>query len=165
MDYEKKPTEFQIGDWVIPYIFDTALKPSKIVGISYNSYRGEDYVDWVDCEVWDELSLNDIKPIPLTEKILERNGFKKYEGDYHNEYVCEKWDETSYYEIVICWKDSYDNGALDAFNHVQWDEGWKLDIIGEGSYNKGWCKTIYLHELQHALRLCGLNELADNFKL
>ena len=23
----------------------------------------------------------------------------------------------------------------------------------------------YVHELQHALRLCGLNELADNFKL
>ena len=90
---------------------------------------------------------------------------KKYEEDYHNEYVCEKCDETSYYEVVICWKDSYDNGALDAFNHVQWDEGWKLDIISEGNYNKGWCKTIYLHELQHALRLCGLNDLADNFKL
>lgn len=23
----------------------------------------------------------------------------------------------------------------------------------------------YVHELQHALRLCGLNELADNFKI
>lgn len=23
----------------------------------------------------------------------------------------------------------------------------------------------YVHELQHALRLCGLNELADNFKV
>ena len=23
----------------------------------------------------------------------------------------------------------------------------------------------YIHELQHALRLCGLNELADNFKI
>ena len=23
----------------------------------------------------------------------------------------------------------------------------------------------YFHELQHALRLCGLNELADNFKI
>lgn len=23
----------------------------------------------------------------------------------------------------------------------------------------------YIHELQHALRLCGLNDLADNFKI
>ncbi|MBQ0088527.1 MAG: hypothetical protein KBT27_04250 [Prevotellaceae bacterium] len=23
----------------------------------------------------------------------------------------------------------------------------------------------YVHELQHALRLCGLNDLADNFKI
>lgn len=111
------------------------------------------------------IDIADVKPIPLTAEILEKNGFKKYEEDYHNEYVCEKCDETSYYEVVICWKDSYDNGALDAFNHVQWDEGWKLDIVSEGSYNKGWCKTIYLHELQHALRLCGLSDLADNLKL
>ena len=25
--------------------------------------------------------------------------------------------------------------------------------------------VFYVHELQHALRLCGLNELADNFKI
>lgn len=24
---------------------------------------------------------------------------------------------------------------------------------------------VYVHELQHALRLCGLNEIADNFKI
>lgn len=27
------------------------------------------------------------------------------------------------------------------------------------------CDIFYVHELQHALRLCGLNDLADNFKL
>ena len=65
----------QIGDWVIPHVYDSALEPSKIVGIHYNSYKGKDYVDWVDCEVWDELSLSDIEPIPLTPEILEKNGF------------------------------------------------------------------------------------------
>ena len=27
------------------------------------------------------------------------------------------------------------------------------------------CDTLYVHELQNALRLCGLNELADDFKV
>ena len=152
-----KPTELQIGDYALVkpsmMLIKIAAVHQKKVGYHAVTHK----LNWVRMDL--------LEPIPLTEKILERNGFKKYEEDYHNEYVCEKCDETSYYEIVICWKDSYDNGALDAFNHVQWDEGWKLDIVSEGSYNKGWCKTIYLHELQHALRLCGLDELADNFKL
>ena len=155
-----KVTELQIGDYV------RLKRTNEIVGVfeidgDRNVINNEP--DGYCSEK--NIAVDDIEPITLTPEILEKNGFKKYEKDYHNEYVCEKCDETSYYEIVICWKDSYDNGALDAFNHVQWDEGWKIDIISEGSYSKGWCKTIYLHELQHALRLCGLDELADNFKL
>jgi hypothetical protein len=157
------------------------MKYSELMIGDYVKYQGHIYIieeisakGWVHLinpetktrvNVTSDYIIDLLEPIPLTSEILERNGFKKYEEDYHNEYVCEKCDETSYYEVVICWKDSYDNGALDAFNHVQWDEGWKLDIVSEGSYNKGWCKTIYLHELQHALRLCGLNDLADDLKL
>ena len=152
-----KVADLQIGDYVLAkpsmMLIKIAAVHHKKVGYHAVTHK----LNWVRMDL--------LEPIPLTEKILERNGFKKYEEDYHNEYVCEKCDETSYYEIVISWKDSYDNGALDAFNHVQWDGGWKLDIVSDGSYNKGWCKTIYLHELQHALRLCGLNELADNLKV
>lgn len=152
-----KCSELQIGDYVL-------VKPSMmLIKVAAVHHKKVGYHAVTHKLNWVRMDL--LEPIPLTEKILERNGFKKYEEDYHNEYVCEKCDETSYYEVVICWKDSYDNGALDAFNHVQWDEGWKLDIVSEGSYNKGWCKTIYLHELQRALRLCGLNDLADNFKM
>lgn len=56
--------------------------------------------------------------------------------------------------------------------------GWKFDEIDGTYYNKidvYGRKAPYsifdgiiinsVHELQHALRLCGLNELADNFKL
>lgn len=32
-----------------------------------------------------------------------------------------------------------------------------------GKFNK--CELHYVHELQHALRIFGLNELADNFKI
>lgn len=70
-----KVNQLMIGDWVMPRIWGADSEPNKIVGIQYNSYRGKDYVDWVDCEVWDELNMDDIKPIPLTPEILEKNGF------------------------------------------------------------------------------------------
>ena len=40
-------------------------------------------------------------------------------------------------------------------------ERWK----GFQCYNISQIKLYSVHQLQHALRLCGLNELADNFKL
>lgn len=138
-----KCSDLQIGDWVIPYIFDTASKPSKIVGISYNSYRGKDYVDWVDCEVWDELSIDDIKPIPLTSEILERNGFELRNGFFYHRID----DKPHHYDFKL------KNGG------VFTSEGYTLEC---GIYHL----TIrYVHELQHALRLCGLNDLAGNFKI
>lgn len=41
-------------------------------------------------------------------------------------------------------------------------DGLWINISGE-NYFEG--KLEYVHELQHALRLCGLTELADNFKV
>lgn len=158
-----KTTELNYKSLMIGDLVSYNGTPIKVENIHGDCINYSPDIPYVQEEFF--IDIADVKPIPLTAEILEKNGFKKYEEDYHNEYVCEKCDETSYYEVVICWKDSYDNGALDAFNHVQWDEGWKLDIVSEGSYNKGWCKTIYLHELQHALRLCGLSDLADNLKL
>lgn len=37
-----------------------------------------------------------------------------------------------------------------------------IDVSGDGCVKKN---IGYINELQHALRLCGLNELADNFKV
>ncbi len=141
-----KATELMIGDWVIPRIWDADSTPSKIVGIHYNSYREKDYVDWVDCEVRDELDMNDIKPIPITVEILEKNGFEQT-GD-------------STFSIS-------DDGMR--FN-VTW---WSKTMFNVGFYRRGnnspseqCCLNVcYVHELQHALRLCGMNELADNFKI
>mgnify|MGYP003291261488 CR=1 FL=1 len=40
-----------------------------------------------------------------------------------------------------------------------------LKIQGDGWWNKPCAYIKYVHEFQHALRLCGLNELADDFKI
>lgn len=74
-----------------------------------------------------------IKPIPLTAEILEKNGWR--------------------------WNDTREGYVSDTFN-LEWD------IVSHVAWlhiGEGFIVFTYVHELQHALRLCGLNELADNF--
>ena len=74
-----------------------------------------------------------VKPIPLTAEILEKNGW--------------------WYDVEDMWlHDEVDFGI------ERWNGGFQCYDINQ-------IKLDSVHELQHALRLCGLDELADNFKL
>lgn len=88
---------------------------------------------------WDEdngMARYTIEPIPLTEEILKAN-FK--EG---------------------AMKDFYYTDGIEIYvNEAGVNVVAKFGIYG--SHLDYYC--LYVHELQHALRLCGLNELADNF--
>lgn len=80
---------------------------------------------------------HEISPIPLTEEILKANGFT------HKETMDEWW-------------------------HEEYDPTWGMqmsDFELTDEFMFGRAKITYVHELQHALRLCGLNEFADNFKI
>lgn len=78
-------------------------------------------------------------PIPLTTEILEKNGFRffKAAGEIHPYY---------YLPHKFSMKCA-----------VNGDKHFYLDCIGAD------IRIYNVHELQHILRLCGLNELADNF--
>lgn len=80
--------------------------------------------------------LADITPIPLTPEILEKNGWNDEMHRFYN-------DDT-FCELDL----RIDNG------HYTW-------VVCGASV----CSFTYVHELQHALRLCGLNDEADNFKV
>ena len=85
-----------------------------------------------------------VKPIPLTAEILEKNGFV---------FDCDFWTIANprYNNVRMVRYCSIDEDATDAFlGHWAFDENYAIDFV---------------HELQHALRLCGLNEIADNFKV
>lgn len=77
-----------------------------------------------------------IQPIALTAEILDKNGWKEMPSGT----IC-YWDKTNKSNDIMC------------------DSGLSFSFLGRTFYPK------YVHELQHALRLCGLNELADNFKI
>ena len=96
-----------------------------------------------------------VKPITLTPEILEKNGFVQEDDAYMDDiaYKCFCEILTGHYsanDIIV----SYDGSKEFTITN---DLGYPCDEI-----------TLYrpkVHELQHALRLCGLNELADNFKV
>ena len=81
-------------------------------------------------------------PTPITPEILEKNGLRKLVT-----YGTEKW--------------TCDNFRLNVYSS---DGTWRF--CADTKRNED--SVIYVrfvHQLQHALRLCGLNELADNFKV
>lgn len=132
-----KSTELMIGDWVS--VEDLIrCRVDKIF---------QDYVVCLDKR--DNEIIGNIMPIPLTPEILEKNGF----------------DNEGYYRLPI-----NENMSLEYYMYEhrlrKWYrgvDGWQNhSIIKDITFQ---CQCHYVHELQHALRLCGMNELADDFKI
>ena len=112
-----KVTDLMIGDWIV--------KPSGHI-------RTMDRAEFSNDDAWFE----DIKPIPLTPEILEKNG----------------WKETAYWH-------EYQDGK----NTIQCCLPDMRGIINEIEIEHFECE--YVHQYQHLLRLCRLDEIADNFKV
>lgn len=103
----------------------------------------EDYrqVDWIrtgeiGMRYCKVWSIGCIEPIPLTPEILEKNGWE------HNGVLMEKRADEN---TLFSWTDKC--GA----------------VLYQNKYHMNDCR--YVHTLQHAFRLCGFDELADNFKI
>lgn len=91
-----------------------------------------------------EAKLHAVKPIPLTPEILEKNGFSdRGKAGWQNP----DYDATYYLDGYMFSKNVYKHTL---------DDSVEVDVIHG---------IKYVHELRHALRLCELNELADNFKV
>ena len=152
-----KTTDLMVGDWVL--INDAPHKIQAIDSIDAEILADDDlyYVGEDRCHSEDK-----IEGIPITPEILKKNdwywGFTSDEknfkscvmGAFEPHWVYDKGAG----EISLYFDKDTDGGALriadQRFNR-------RLDFF--------WCDTLYVHELQHALRICGLNELADNFKI
>ena len=115
-----KPTDLMIKDWVMVKVLSQI--PNTYV---LHTWAANDY------------SRNlQVKPIPLTTEILEKNGWER------NGIFMEK--------------------KIDENTHLSWTDICG-SVLSQGNYYM--CDCNYVHTLQHALRLCGGDELANNFKV
>ena len=78
----------------------------------------------------------EFEPVLLTPEILEKNGWER------NGIFMEK--------------------KIDENTHLSWTDICG-SVLSQGNYYM--CDCNYVHTLQHALRLCGGDELANNFKV
>lgn len=136
-----KREELMIGDWVSVIGIPMRIAELGIVSAGLLDENGE-------------MSYNSyaiIEPIPLTNEIVEKNGFSRHpDYDYADEvyrlFVGEEDDGDDYlkcYSIGICPK----NSRIRIRRH-------KYPIP-----NTEFMGTIrYVHELQHALRLCQIEK-------
>ena len=153
-----KADELMIGDWLLNgrgnLMQVTAISKDGIDGVC----EGRECCEGGKC--YDLYNI--IKPIPLTSEILKKNGW--YWGLTSDEEDMVSLFEGAYDEHWV-----YDEGAGEISLIFPEDTNGGLLRIDDQKFNRHlrfvWNDTLYVHELQHALRLCKLDELADNFKI
>lgn len=89
---------------------------------------------------YDSNATEEVQPIPLTEEMLLKNGF-----------VFEEIDES-----FSIWNNEGYN--INLFKEINSNEFWLDGFFGSITFT-------HVHEIQHLLRMCGLKEIADNFKV
>ena len=147
-----------VGDWC----HDRHGFPMQITNVgddyAYATFEGNEGDPWEFDDKGDQP-----KPIQLTPEILEKNGW--YFGLTSDEEDAECCLGRCHYDRHWCYDEGAGSISLIFPNDA---DGGEL-IIDDQSFNRHlnlvFCDTLHVHELQRTLRLCGLNELADNFKV
>ena len=142
-----KATELMIGDWVCLKDDTKYELPQKVDGILTDdiSLEGEGFLGGVD---------GLIRPIPITPEILEKNGFY----DRNTQWYYKRFGSYVCFDIAISlvYREIEVSKVCGAGTDCEEEEYGSAIAFGN---------DICVHTLQHALRLCGLNEIADNFKV
>lgn len=130
-----KPEELMIGDYITFSDVQNDDYCTKLKVIALN--EGEVYVSVDGDPVADLFSPEDLAGIPITPKILEKNFGEARNGGY--------FDGDEFYELFI----------------VEINDGtWiiKLDNIGASVVSRQMVMAGYVHELQHFLKLVGIEK-------
>ena len=140
-----KPEELMIGDWVYDKHYNGDIEPIKI----YNIYGTE-----VNCkternrfdvdEIVSGTYISDLQPIPLTLEILEKNGFVKYNEVSDTPPYDQDEEGNMYY--------SY-KGEQKFWGWWQPNNVYLIPVNAMVDL-----EIEYVHELQHALKLCGIDK-------
>lgn len=137
-----KINELQIGDWV--YESERTQFPMFVAGILKDSdgNGGEVYLDFEGNEgdIWD-VNIKDVRPIPITRELLEKNRWKLYFPNGLDFGAC------------------LEKGSLAIIDHKgDWEIKLKLRGAADTSVElaRNGFKVHYIHELQNLMQLCGI---------
>ena len=98
-------------------------------------------------------SLEDITPIPITPEILEKNGFNEQgKGENYTDYVFVPAIEGAPAPILVGFYKKPIKGVSILFKCT------RSVCNGGGINDLHLCTLNYVHELQHALKLCGIDK-------
>lgn len=133
-----KANELMIGDWVL-------YNPNVFIEDEYELPK-DPYPTKISCGEDIDLAFEDCySPIPITSEILEKNGFGYVENDA-NPYNAKILSH--FYLGDECFCASMDLHISTYNDGVFWFSSPKLTLNG----------IRYLHQLQHALRLAGIDK-------
>lgn len=150
-----------IGDWVKVLPISHKVEPhyDRIESIR-KEYTGEVYIeggyhdrehkgvgDWFDWSV----GLEYIAPIPFSEEIFEKNRFERKVFNDTIIYSKNSYVDIDWYNVIV-------EIGKDAEGIQRWD--CVCIKIQKAGANLTLHNQSYFHQLQHALRLVGLNEMA-----
>lgn len=145
--------DLMVGDWIADNNgFQWQI---TVVGddYAYATFEGNEGDPW-------EFNDKDDQPegIPLTKEMLDANGFR-YEHDYGRFYnsVIGSYHNISNMCVCVVWRESSEGRSPVYIDCM------KINDCRESSSTIR--RDLYVHTLQHALRLVGLSEIADNFKV
>ena len=137
---ELKVTDLMVGDWVSCQINSIEVKYVRIASLNKTTMNGipTDFIEFNKVMVdmlhgnYYQVDIASVHPIPLTPEILKKNGLA------NDPYGCH-FEEDEYMELEIS---AEEEGIYWTINYNEY----------------GILKLKYVHELQHALRLCGINK-------
>lgn len=146
-----KANELMIGDWV------AIVEPDNYHGYNakvriVNDETGYIMV-FIEYAHLHDVLCDDLQPIPLTPEILEENGL--FEHDTNRSPLCVIAEA---YNVVFNDKDGKPYSWLNIQDISSLEsKRWHISIWGKCNFSiSGYIG--YVHELQHALRLCGIDK-------
>lgn len=121
------------------------MKANELMIDDWVMYRGKPIIVYEIDEYYDRINtepdgydsircieLSDLQPIPLTAQILRKNGFEKVNGEYQDVFYC-----CDGLDLLI---------------------DYRIEPYGYTLYGVLELHIKYLHQLQHALRLAGIDK-------
>ena len=143
---ELMATDLRIGNWVTL----SGTMPMIIYEIHEDCFYAKDEKNSSFKNTW-----ADIQPIPLSDEVLLKCGFEKYQ-----------WQNAMYIKTVFghLYLHFYKDRIITSFKNITYDhEGQKMKSLGFIGHKESVENIIYLHQLQNLFYSLTQSELETNF--